>query len=83
MTLNPGETFVSPPIAGSFVASDQQGTVIEFRPTTLTIDSASTAGGARLDCTFRDGPAFATTTAVANARSIAPEPVTAAPRFTG
>jgi hypothetical protein len=40
--------------------------------------------GARrpLDCTFRDGPAFATTTVVANAPSIAPEPVTAAPRFT-
>jgi hypothetical protein len=68
--------------AGSFVASDQQGTVIEFRPTTLTIDSASTARGAPLDCTFRDGPAFATTTVVANAPSIAPEPVTAAPRFT-
>jgi hypothetical protein len=82
VTLDPGETFVSPPIAGSFVASDQAGTVIEFRPTTLAQDSASTAGGGQLDCTFRVGPAFATTTVVAN-DSVKPEPVTAAPRFTG
>ena len=82
VTLDPGETFASPPIAGSFVASDQAGPVIEFRPTMLTQDSASTAGGGPRDCTFRDGPAFATTTVVANV-SAAPEPVTTAPSLTG
>jgi hypothetical protein len=82
VTLDPGETFVSPPIEGTFVGSGQAGTVIEFRPTRLTQDSASTVGGGPLDCTFFDGPAFATTTVVANG-SAAPEPVAAAPSFTG
>jgi hypothetical protein len=82
VTLDAGETFVSPPIEGSFVASGQAGTVIEFRPTRLTQDSASTVGGGPLDCTFFDGPAFATTTVVANV-SAAPKPVATAPSFTG
>lgn len=82
VNLDAGETYVSPPAAGTFVAANQPGTVIAFRPATLHIESASTVGGGSLNCSFSPGqPAFATTTI--GAPATAARPIAATPSFTG
>jgi hypothetical protein len=65
VTLDTGETYRSPSFSGTFVASAPVGSSIEFFPSALTIDSASTVGGGSLECDFEPGASpFAVTTVV-------------------
>jgi len=62
VTLGRRETYTSPPTSGTFRATGPPGTVVELRPSTLVVESASTVGG-RLACDFApDQSAFARTT---------------------
>jgi hypothetical protein len=65
VSLDTGETYRSPSFSGTFVASAPVGSSIEFFPSALTIDSASTVGGGSLACGFESGASpFAVTTVV-------------------